>query len=298
MPGARPYGFRPGDRAELLAEFILSSIAFTTRVARQEDVGIDLLCVLAKRQGNLLKAGGFFTVQVKQASQSFVYEKPHEIDWIKGQENPLFLCRVHQASLSVEIFSTWNMLNAFLKEAADKIVLEPGGPEASFARYRMEDGVQFIPLGRPILRIEAADATSDSKAELYGDILDAWVRIDRENVVRREAAMHWVVGPCEYQTNELPTGLGAASVFWNAKNLDKATVNCLRTAIELRLTLRNALGLQGEAGHAWVRSLDSLLLAHFDHLDSLAQQALQGIGVVPGREDQSAPKSPAGTDAG
>ena len=65
MPGARLRNFRFGDNAELLAEFALNTFAFTTRVPRQEDVGHDLFCSLTERDGNLLRAGPFFTVQIK-----------------------------------------------------------------------------------------------------------------------------------------------------------------------------------------------------------------------------------------
>lgn len=279
MPGARPYGFRSGDRGELLAELILSSLAFTTRVARQDDVGIDLLCVMARREGRLLAAGSAFSVQVKSPSQEFVYEKPHEIAWIKAQENPLFLCRVHPETLSVELFSTWNMLNAFLAEAAEKIVLEPGGPNDCFSRYRMEGTVQCVPLGRPILRVTASDAADEAIVSSFGAILDEWVRIDRENIVRREAGMYWVAGPLEYETNQMPALSRAEAVFWNAKNREKATANFLRTATELRLTLHKALDTDSERTDPLVKSLDSLLRSHESLVSPLAKQALRGIGL-------------------
>ena len=72
MPGAQPIGPRYGTSAELLAEFVLGSMAFTTRVPRQEDVGHDLLCVLAERSGRMMLAGPFFTVQVKNKKQELV----------------------------------------------------------------------------------------------------------------------------------------------------------------------------------------------------------------------------------
>jgi hypothetical protein len=46
MPGARLRGFRLGDRAELLVQHLLTGLAYTTPVPRQEDIGIDFLCSL------------------------------------------------------------------------------------------------------------------------------------------------------------------------------------------------------------------------------------------------------------
>lgn len=65
MPGGRLRSFRFGDRNELIAEFVLNTFAFTTRVPRQEDVGHDLLCVLSNLKGDMFWAGPSFTVQVK-----------------------------------------------------------------------------------------------------------------------------------------------------------------------------------------------------------------------------------------
>jgi len=132
MPGARNRDFRIGDSAELLAELIINSMAFTTRVPRQEDVGYDLLCVLAGLDNRLLKAGPFFTVQVKGTHENIIFEKDYEVAWIKQQENPFFICDANRDALSVEIFSTWIMHLGFLSMGADKIVLAPGGAEDNY----------------------------------------------------------------------------------------------------------------------------------------------------------------------
>lgn len=112
MPGARYEDFRFGDSAELLAEFILGSIAFTTRVPRQEDVGYDFFCVLAEKDAELLKAGPFFTVQAKKGRGKIAFEKEYEVDWIKKQENPFFICVTNSDSLSIDLYSTWIMPRA------------------------------------------------------------------------------------------------------------------------------------------------------------------------------------------
>ena len=91
MPGARHPSFRLGDRTELLLEFCLNTVAFTTRVPRQEDIGHDFFCVLSEIRDNLIWAGPSFTVQVKSDSAPLVFEKPHEVAWVKDLENPFFL---------------------------------------------------------------------------------------------------------------------------------------------------------------------------------------------------------------
>ncbi len=46
MSGARSRTFRLGDRSEFLVEHLLAGVAFSTRVPRQEDIGIDFMCSL------------------------------------------------------------------------------------------------------------------------------------------------------------------------------------------------------------------------------------------------------------
>lgn len=65
MPGAKAYGFRMGDNAERLCEFVISSLAFTSKVPRTEDVGHDFLCSLAEREANMFKAGPFLLFKQK-----------------------------------------------------------------------------------------------------------------------------------------------------------------------------------------------------------------------------------------
>ena len=280
MPGARPRGIRFGDRGELLAESILSSIAFTVRVPRQEDVGHDLLCTLAERNGNLLRAGPFFTVQVKSKSERIIYEKEHEVAWIKNQGNPFFLCVADRDDLTIEMYSTWNMLNGFLLKEAGRIVLAPGSPDADYeAVETREDGTeQVVPLGKPVLRMSIQDAMEEERAQTLSAVLRVWVEIDRENIVNRAAGMYWVVGPLRYETNVSPLDSKdwRIAFFWNTKNLDRCLLNFGRTATALRLVIRVASG--GDEAVRWgeerINILEQALRSYSDHLEPLAKQVL------------------------
>src|SRR5713101_3331786 len=113
MPGGRLHSFRLGDRSEILVQHLLAGVAFTTPVPRQEDIGIDFLCSLitgynANKQ--LLKAGPFFSVQAKSSAEKIVYEKPHELDWIRNQENPLLVCVADREAAAMDVYSTWNLV--------------------------------------------------------------------------------------------------------------------------------------------------------------------------------------------
>jgi len=250
MPGARAYGFRIGDNAELLSEFVISRLAFTSKVPRTEDVGHDFLCSLAEREANIFKAGPFFTVQTKSNRDPIIYQKKHEIDWIKSQENPFFVCVANRSSLSVEFYTTWNLLIGILHQAAQKIVLIPGNEGDTYKAPETEPDLseQRIYLGKPILNISAKELINDENVNKYAAILKQWIKIDRENIVNRYAGMYWVVGPKEYKTNEpIPESFQPVIAFlWNVKNLKKCKINFGRSATALRLVIRRALGKDGE----------------------------------------------------
>ena len=287
MPGAQPKGFRCGDSAELFAEFVLNSLAFTTRVPRQEDIGHDLLCALAEHDGTLVRAGPSFTVQVKSKRENLVYEKEHEVAWIKNQDNPFFICISRRESLEIELYSTWNMLNGFLAKRADRITLVPGNPDDNYQEVTtLEDGSeQTIPLGRPILRISAQDAMDEETVQRFGAVLRKWIELDRENIVNRSAGMHWVVGPRDYDTNESlkeVTEWGIA-FFWHAKNLCRCRMNLGRAATALRLTIHH-LGAEAEAEPKMaqeIKALEQALSVHCDYLQPLAKSVLRKyVGLV------------------
>lgn len=281
MPGARYKDFRLGDSSELLAEFILNSMAFTTRVPRQEDIGYDFFCVLSERDGKMVKAGPFFTVQVKSSQEKIIYEKDYEVEWIKKQENPFFICVANRASLSVDIYSTWNMHTGFLAKNAQKIILIPGGPNDNYQEVRTKEdrSVQEIPLGKPILHITAEDVMSEENVVVLAGILHEWVTMDRENVVNRHAEMFWIIGPRYWETNQ-PLSKSKewiTAFFWNAKNLPKCQINFSRSATALRLVYRWAYGEEGEKSeelHSEIESLEAVIKSHVKYLEPLAKQVL------------------------
>lgn len=251
------------------------------RVPRHEDVGHDLLCTVSEREGHLLRAGPFFTVQVKSNTDPLVFEKPHEIEWIRNQENPFFICVANRGDLAIEMFSTWNMLNGILYRKTRRIELVPGDPDADYEPVitREDRSNQLVPLGRPVIRMSMQDAVNEERAQALGDIVTEWVVIDRENIVNRRAGMHWVVGPTNHETNGLPSDCHEwkTEFFWNAKNVRRCVRNFGRPATELRLTLRNALGTkEAESwGNARIAVLDQTLRAYSEQLEPLAKDSLR-----------------------
>jgi hypothetical protein len=244
MPGGRARSFRLGDRSELLVEHLLAGVAFTTRVPRQEDIGIDFLCALitGSEGGELLKAGPFFAVQAKRSAGELVYEKPHELEWIANQENPLLLCVADGAAAAMDVYSTWNLLCGVLggwkgQRKPNRITLRPGKSGEWPGVTDKPDGSQEILLGKPIVRIAHDDIVNETSTKEIAEVIGAWVAIDRTNIVNRHAGMYWVVGPDTYETGKPPKP-ARLNFYWNPENLEKCTMNLCLSATALWFILR------------------------------------------------------------
>lgn len=240
MPGARLGSFRLGDRAELLVEHLLAGVAFTTRVPRQEDIGIDFMCSLIKGShgSGLLKAGPFFSVQAKSPGEVPVYDKTHELEWITHQENPLLVCVADREQSAMDVYSTWNLTCAVQggwgsgEKPANRIRLCPGEIAESWPGLRNNsDGSQDVLLGRPIIRITHDQVFDADKTAEIAEVLEGWVAIDRENIVNRGAGLNWVVGPLTYETGKPLSGAHGGFFYWHPDNLQKCFVNLGRSAV-------------------------------------------------------------------
>ncbi len=246
MSGARLRSFRLGDRSELLVEHLLAGFAFTTRVPRQEDIGIDLLCTLitGNEGEKLLKAGPFFAVQAKSSAEKLAYKKPHELEWITNQENPLLLCVADRGAAAMDVYSTWNLLCGVLgggwegKMKPNRITLQPGESGEWPGVRNKPDGSQEILLGKPIIRIAHNDIVNETRTKEIAEVIGGWVALDRTNIVNRHAGMYWVVGPDTYETGKPPKP-GRVVFYWNPKNLETCTVNLGRSATALWFVLRH-----------------------------------------------------------
>lgn len=294
MPGARWRSFRLGDRSELLVEHLLAGFAFTTKVPRQEDIGIDFLCSLitSGEDARLLKAGPFFAVQAKRSADEIVYENSHEIEWITHQENPLLLCVADRETASMDVYSTWNLLCGVLgggwegKEKPRRIVLKPGKSEVWPGVKNYQDGSQEIFLGKPIARITHADLVNPGRTEEIAEVLSSWVALDRTNIVNRYAGMYLVLGPLSYETGRMPygEGKGGVSFYWHPNNLNKCAENLARSVAGLLLIYRNFVSEPDVKLEPWsdrVATLNAALRSHWALFDEPVKQFLTQMNLKP-----------------
>jgi hypothetical protein len=234
MPGGgRLRSYRLGDRSELLVQHLLSGVAFTTPVPRQEDIGVDFLCSLITGPDDvgLLRAGPFFTVQAKSNVEAVVYQDPHQLEWIKHQENPLLFCVADRKAAAMDVYSTWNLLwgvvgGGWEGREPTRMILRPGVGNGDWHGVKNEpDGSQNIWLGKPIVRVTHDDIFDEEKTKRVAEVLSEWVALDRTNIVNRYAGLYYVAGPLTYETGK-PLGPVRGVLFaWNPMNLEKCTTN-------------------------------------------------------------------------
>jgi hypothetical protein len=233
----------------------------------------------------LIWAGPSFTVQIRSNCKPLIFEKTHEIAWVKELENPFFVAVGDRDQLRVEIYSTWSRLRAFEWRAARRIVLQPGPPVKGRDQvWTAKDGSnQIIALGKPIITATAQEFMEKSRANALREVLKQWILLDRINIVSNLAGTHWVIGPETYDTNRR---LGQYrrhlfQIFWNAKNLQRCRLNFGRAATELRLTIQLILDAgrrTNSALAAEVAALDSALRTYWKVLDPSSRAALSQYG--------------------
>ncbi len=275
MPGARLESFRKGDRTELLVELWLSVLAFTTRVPRQEDVGHDFVCVLAEPKDGMVWAGPSFTVQAKSDTKPLVFATEYGRQWIREQDNPMFLAVGNRDESRVDLYSTWRRVNEALEGlgGAVRICVGPASGEGCYVEVSEDGCTQTVHTGRPIVSATLDELSDSDRAARTRAVIRRWVEIDRENIVCTRAGMNWVVGPGEHETNEVPTGPFQLALHWNAANLRVCARNFGRAATALRLTLLNHSS-PPEVSNAQVVALESALRAWDGALDMGARAAL------------------------
>src|SRR5208282_5102428 len=131
MPGSRGRDWRGGDLAEGLGLELLRPFAFIAPVPRTEDIGIDAVATLFRRETDKLFAEGSFLVQVKAVSRRKIEYTGEQMDWLRALTLPFYWMSVDLASTTVELWSMshatvhpnfrdWKAVTLCLDETASK----------------------------------------------------------------------------------------------------------------------------------------------------------------------------------
>lgn len=208
----RLFSVRQGDRAEYMAQYILSAIAVTIPVPRQEDVtGTDLHCSLVRRHGHNLRPTVPFNIQIKKFSDDLVEKgirfggttdggnwRKHEIEMLCQTDTPFIIGLVDLEKQSLDLFSTItryfvlsNWQGTGLPREVALMPYDPNGEgnlgsgaqEDLPAKPDMPQKLWKLPLGQPIVSISIAESEDEARCEEIKNLLEPYLRMDQENAV-------------------------------------------------------------------------------------------------------------------
>lgn len=206
--GLTARNFREGFRSENLAEYVFSAFGSAVQVTHGNDLGIDLLCNLARFEGNMIFFESTYGVQIKSSGSPFVYKGKQASKWLSKLEYPLILADVNKETSLIKIYSTWNINNYLLDFHSEEennypIQLIFNTDSCVGSKLNQHDrATGLIPVGHPILEFEIKDLGVDIKREKYQKILSQWLDFDNENYKLRRSGIPYVFGYITWQTNE------------------------------------------------------------------------------------------------
>lgn len=246
MPGQQLEAPQRGKRAELLASYILSSIAAVTHVRREDDYGMDLLCTLVSKQRNVLRAGRAFGVQVKSASDPLVKYggldkhgnwKGYEIDWLFNQDQPLIIALVELEKFQVRLYGTiriWYLRYQIGRNPGEIVLVpdedllrSPFEPYSHQSRYKDEplsqtsdgrtagNGFSYrVPLGKPLI-VMSVDGYDEETLNAIRGSLDGSLDLEYMNIRYRGMDVAYYSEWQSWEPNQLP-GPQIQWQFWNS----------------------------------------------------------------------------------
>jgi len=235
VPGQRLASVRVGDQAEYLTQFLLSHVAAVVPVPRQEDYGADFVCTLTKREGNRLRTGRPFLIQVKSGradqpppvrfggQDNSDEQKDWETRWLFSQPLPLLLGFADVPSLTLKVYSTARMwwVRWMVCESPAEVRLAPnqqpndGAPNPydrylhshMTSPYRLTEiaaAEWTVPLGPPIAEVSADEVKKEGFIDAVYTSLEGWLWLDTLNVLWREQGVPVSLEYKRWEANHAP----------------------------------------------------------------------------------------------
>lgn len=230
--GSKLLKIRKGDIGEYMANMILSEIAFTTFIPRQEDFGVDFYCGLMRRCGDKLYYDLPFLLQVKTNRKPITYgilnpkknQTNHRwdketIDSLFNLNLPFFIGHVDKDNMFLDIHTT-SLIWKIHREVQNPSAIEFRFPQInindlctlpfSTATETINnweqgngDGLKhIIDLGQPFLRIKYEDLKIPVNIENYTKILKSITEIELKNITYKISNLPYFKWIHQYTTND------------------------------------------------------------------------------------------------
>lgn len=219
MPGVLGVGWRSGNRAEYLAQYFLSALGASAPVIRQEDVGIDFYCALAKEeaQGRLTFHSPFTIQNGSATGKQFVFGgmdskgkwRKTGIEWLFSQELPFFVSTIDRVAQRFRIYSTSPMwLTHYEFSNPTEIILVPDATHDPVKKVRSRtrirkrgigDGYKYrVPLRAPIVDLTVADLERTQLLKRARRALEIAISVESRNLTYKLLGLHaatWLTDP-------------------------------------------------------------------------------------------------------
>jgi hypothetical protein len=186
MTGRLRNSFRSGNLAEDLGMLLLKDVAAVAEVSRQEDIGLDAIATLLRPDddGNSY-AEDSFVVQLKSESTKTLEYHGHELKWLVGQQQPMFIGLVSLERSRISLYPT-----LFVNQAAHAMHAKYAGVCFGFSGVpSIWPGQQFSPwvgiaddgvrvwLGEPLIQWSLANVVDAAWATTAYGILKRFLAI-------------------------------------------------------------------------------------------------------------------------
>lgn len=244
MPGRLRTNFRSGNLAEDLGVLLLRGIAAVADVPRSEDIGLDAIATLLRRDadGNCY-AEDSFGVQLKSASEATLEYKDHGLDWFRGQSQPFLIGRVSPREAMISLYPTLLIHHATRAMHSTKAVVHFGNSTippmlAGYANSpwcgnHVDRDTVDIWLGEPLLEWNLSQLRDEKYLLIAYRALKRFLQINRYELqfiaLNQASAIAW-------KTNEPESISSSFMMAGGAKHELQSVVNQCMPALQGLLT--------------------------------------------------------------
>jgi len=295
MTGRRRSSFRAGDLAEHLGLLLLKGIAAVAEVSRPEDIGLDAVATLLRREtdGNSY-AEDSFLVQLKSASTTSITYEAHETEWFKQQRLPMFIGLVSMSQAQIELYSTIYVSQSLLSMHATKAVMrfgESGLPPflrgQQFSPWKGTGGLGVeVWLGPPVACWKLDDLSNvESQLRIYETLKQFLIIVLKELFkisLGQISVLHWQTNaPSSFSSTD---GIEKGSEKGLAEIVDQCSPSLQSLVLHANaLPQQEAIQLISGA----VMIADALVKAGFETIDARRLQMM--LHIVMTRQEKGPP---------
>jgi len=216
-------GFHEGDRSELFARPLLSTVAHVVPVPRLADYfGVDMFAhLLEPGEKTLSSIGLTICLQVKSDFKDICIDTQESIYVLHSLANPFFIAVMDKSTRTLSIFSTLFRFLSGLDNKQSKVTfdLQSGKPGMTFGDASVGNRVIC---GQPIVIAKQDDLDSEDRTvkenarrSLY-ECLHYWAALENTAIAWRVAGIPMSpTMPADYVTGERPDFANGMAVSWS-----------------------------------------------------------------------------------